>query len=136
MQYLSSDTMRFGKKGISLPVEMIVIIAIAVLVLVVIAAFFAGGFGGGTSTITDQAALAKGCGIWKMRGCGDGSFPIPNYRLAGDTTVRTMSDACSRTGLGSSVTVNSDCWNYCCGTGTVPTRQPTGGTTPSRPERT
>jgi hypothetical protein len=43
------------KKGISLPIEMIVIIAIAVLVLVVIAAFFVGGTSPLQRTAIDQA---------------------------------------------------------------------------------
>ena len=43
------------KKGISLPIEMIVVIAIAVLVLVVIAAFFVGGTSPLQRTAIDQA---------------------------------------------------------------------------------
>jgi len=50
-----------GSKGISLPIEMIVIIAVAVLVLVVITAFFVGNVGSQTNVISDQAALTQGC---------------------------------------------------------------------------
>ena len=58
-----------SKKGISLPVEMIVIIAIAVLVLVVVAALFSGGIIGPGGTICYQNAFNQGCDILKTRGC-------------------------------------------------------------------
>lgn len=48
-------------KGLSLPINMIVIIAIAVLVLVVIAAFFTGQIFGGETTINREAAFQEAC---------------------------------------------------------------------------
>ena len=48
-------------KGISLPVNAIVIIAIAILVLAVVAAFFTGVLGGGIATISLEQAFTKGC---------------------------------------------------------------------------
>ena len=50
-----------ARKGMSLPIEMIVVIAIAVLVLVVIVAFFIGGIGPQISRMSDQDAIAQGC---------------------------------------------------------------------------
>lgn len=44
-------------KGISLPIETIVIIAVAVLVLVVVTVFFVGGSGKQISSITDSQHL-------------------------------------------------------------------------------
>ncbi len=49
------------KKGLELPINMIVVIAIAVLVLVVVAAFFAGRLGGGSDEIALNAAFNNGC---------------------------------------------------------------------------
>jgi len=80
-QYLSSDFMK--RKGISLPVEMIVIIAVAVLVLVVIAAFFAGGFGPQVNTIGAQAALTKGCNTWKVRSASCDTSILDSIRVSG-----------------------------------------------------
>lgn len=92
-------------KGISLPIEMIVIIAIAVLVLVVIAAFFVGG-AGKLNTSSDIDALGQGCQKWKVQGCPqavpEGQVPIKGYdptgagagnpNYAGDS----LSTACNR----------------------------------------
>ncbi|MBI5060840.1 MAG: hypothetical protein HZB67_00840 [Candidatus Aenigmarchaeota archaeon] len=110
---------RPSSKGISLPVEMIVIIAIAVLVLVVIAAFFAGGFGPPGSTITDQAALSKGCNILKLRtpDCSAqlSEIKIPGYNPTGAESMKTTGDTlktvCDR--LGYSGTNYGDCKTAC-----------------------
>ena len=48
-------------KGISLPVEMIVIVAIVVMVMVVLAGFFISGSGKQVNAISDDAAFGKGC---------------------------------------------------------------------------
>ncbi|MBI2076011.1 MAG: hypothetical protein HYT72_02050 [Candidatus Aenigmarchaeota archaeon] len=48
-------------KGISLPIETIVIVAVAVLVLVVVAAFFASGTGGSQISIVRNTALDSAC---------------------------------------------------------------------------
>lgn len=50
-----------SKKGIALPVEMIVIIAICVLVMVVLAAFFVTGSGNQMSGIQLDSAFSDGC---------------------------------------------------------------------------
>lgn len=48
-------------KGISLPINMIVIVAIAVLVLVVTAGFFGGFFGSNVGTIQLEQAISNAC---------------------------------------------------------------------------
>ena len=48
-------------RGISLPIETIVIVAITVLVLTVIAVFFIAGAGEQTLRINDQQAFGEGC---------------------------------------------------------------------------
>jgi len=48
-------------KGISLPINMIVIVAIAVLVLVVTAGYFGGAFVGSTGTIQFEQAFSSAC---------------------------------------------------------------------------
>ena len=52
-------------KGISLPINAIVIVAIAVLVLVVIAAFFSGMLIPSSLEIQRETALNKVCNIWR-----------------------------------------------------------------------
>ena len=56
------------RKGLALPIEMIVIVAIAVLVLVVIAAFFVGGIGQ-LSVVGDGSAFGTGCDRLRLVGC-------------------------------------------------------------------
>ena len=48
-------------RGISLPIETIIIIAVTVLVMVVVATFFIVQSGQSIVSITDDAALAQGC---------------------------------------------------------------------------
>lgn len=52
-------------KGLSLPINTIVIVAIAVLVLVVIAGFFGGFFSLNVLLIQREDALSKACQQWK-----------------------------------------------------------------------
>ncbi|MBI5332748.1 MAG: hypothetical protein HZB65_04190 [Candidatus Aenigmarchaeota archaeon] len=86
-------------KGISLPIEMMVIIAIAVLVLVVIGAFFIGG-AGKLSTVDDLTAFGQGCQQWRATGCSgtvDGSgIIVKNYRPTGESSDQSLKLACER----------------------------------------
>jgi hypothetical protein len=91
------------KKGISLPIEMIVIIAIAVLVLVVIAAFFIGG-AGKLGTTNDVTAFGEGCQRWVTIGCGisENGINVPGYNPTGSSmytdTGDSLATACTRMG--------------------------------------
>jgi hypothetical protein len=53
-------------KGISLPINAIVIVAIAVLVLVVVAAFFSGMLIPSSLEIQRESALNKACNTWRL----------------------------------------------------------------------
>jgi len=84
-----------GMKGISLPIEMIVVIAIAVLVLVVIAAFFVGGAGKIGGATGDAEAFADGCNQLSLQGCSPTidldaisitGYSEPQKKLTGLTT--------------------------------------------------
>lgn len=104
-------------KGLSLPINLVVIIAICVLVLLAVAAFFAGGFGGGTASISDSAALQKGCGMWQSRGCkvNDCDLEVPGYDFNADKKLNTLSEACLRIlGSGSCTVATDECFKYCC----------------------
>ena len=85
-----------AQKGISLPINMVVILAVAVLVLVVVAAFFVLQAGGSQQTIRDQDAWATGCSLAISQGCSERAFKaysdsdpsagilIPRYDPKGD----------------------------------------------------
>lgn len=114
-------------KGLSLPINMIVVLAIAVLVLVVVAAFFVSGGGGSIGSINDQSALGQGCGILRQRGCTDATSDVkirgynpygcpataPSSGYTGSCTGydagngATLATACTRSNI-----VN--CKEYCC----------------------
>ena len=60
-------------KGLSLPIETIVIVAVAVLVLVVVAAFFASGVGGSQIAAVRNTALDTACqNLRSLYGCASG----------------------------------------------------------------
>ncbi|MBI5133609.1 MAG: hypothetical protein HZA83_02750 [Thaumarchaeota archaeon] len=87
-------------KGISLPVEMIVIVAIAVLVLVVIAAFFTGGVVGPFGQIELTNAFNKGCDIWRsLHKCQltpsrlTPDIDITGYKIVSNTLISSPSDS-------------------------------------------
>jgi len=90
------------KKGISLPIEMIVVIAIAVLVLVVIAAFFVGGTGS-LDTRVEQAF--GGLCAMQMTSCGvdPSAIQVTNlYDLNKDNVpdaITTLAEVCGRKGI-------------------------------------
>ena len=126
-------------KGISLPINMVVIIAVAVIVLLSLAAFFMSGFVQPTAKMSDTDAWNTGCGMWRMRGCkladvdditilgydpnGDGkddSVAVAcarafNYPLGDDTTKGTALYG-SKSGVTQSISAKDNpCWVKCCG---------------------
>ncbi len=66
-----------AKKGISLPINMIVILAVAILVLVLISAFFLNSAGGNQTKLGDQSAWSAGCAQAIASGCTSGAFSAP-----------------------------------------------------------
>ena len=69
-------------KGISLPINTIVIISIAALVLVVLTTVFTNIFGTGITTISDQDAWSRGCATAIARGCNT----LADFQQAGSDT--------------------------------------------------
>ncbi|MCX6819097.1 MAG: hypothetical protein NT129_03820 [Candidatus Aenigmarchaeota archaeon] len=122
-------------KGIDLPINAIVIVAIAVLVLVVIAAFFVGVVGPGTGSMNSQNAWNTGCAQARARGCLQADFgvegeplPIAGYDPEGDGTANNIMDACEAV---YGYTEGIDCRNACCGS-----PQATSPVTPPAPTTT
>ena len=86
-------------KGISLPINMVVIIAVAVIVLLSLAAFFMGGFVHPTAKMSDTDAWNTGCGMWRMRGCklaDVDDITILGYDPNGDGKDDSVAVACAR----------------------------------------
>jgi L-asparagine transporter-like permease len=83
-------------KGLSLPIEMIVIIAVAMLVLVVISAFFMGGVSGPTNQINIENAFSTGCNSLRAQGCSNimSSINVPGFKQYGNglTTTTKISE--------------------------------------------
>ena len=131
------------RKGISLPINMVVILAVAVLVLVVVAAFFVLQAGGGQRTINDQTAWASGCATSIARNCnaadfraGDDGLKIANYDPYGNDERPSGSSVCLTDPKDSSCSDNTlyeacrraqnivsdvECRNKCCGGQAGPT---------------
>ena len=73
----------FAMRGLELPINMIVVIAIAVLALTVIAAFFTGSIGGGINSITVEQAWNRACtNLKSVQDCSNTNFKISGYALA------------------------------------------------------
>ena len=126
------------RKGISLPINMVVILAIAVLVLVVVAGFFVLQFTGGQIIINDIDAWGQGCATAQSRGCNSADFEsatglkIPRYdpqrndeKVQGASKClqpgqqdsdfckdNTLYEACRRTQNGANA---EECKTKCCG---------------------
>jgi len=131
-------------RGISLPIQTVVGIAIAVIVLLSVVAFFMRSFVPPTSRMSDTDAWNQGCGTWRMRGCvlsDVDDITIAGYDYDGDGVDDTLAEACSRVfgfALGDSTTPgtalygsdatpdeiaagtyvagDNPCWARCCGT--------------------
>ena len=104
-----------NRKGISLPIETIVIIALAVLVMVVVVVFFVSGSSKQLNAMSDQQALTQGCTDLVIRYNCDinsvGQVKISGYNgdcggLKGDT----LNVACCKAGYLSA----SDCKVQAC----------------------
>lgn len=93
-----------GKKGLELPINMIIVIAVAVLVLVVVAAYFSAQTGGGFSSINLEAAFTQGCSALRSAyACNPlsvGTVTIPGYKTtATDTATHYLSELCTAKGI-------------------------------------
>ena len=111
-------------KGVSLPINVIVIIAIAVLVLVVLAGFFGGYFGGAATGIQLDGAIEDAC--QKARTVYNCAYPTAldsaevRYKDIGESepTGHSLRYLCNRRGTSTSGTHTSaatinECLNRC-----------------------
>ena len=57
------------RKGMELPINTLVVVAIAVIVILAIAAFFMGGFGGSSKDMQNRQAFMNACSAWTQTGC-------------------------------------------------------------------
>lgn len=111
-------------KGLSLPIETIVIVAVAVLVLVVVAAFFASGVGGSQIAAVRNTALDSACQTLRsVYNCatGKGSDVEVKYQEIGETapTVHSLNFICEKLALKTTGTDNQ-CYARCgCQGGTA-----------------
>jgi hypothetical protein len=110
-------------KGISLPIEMIIVISISVIALLTIVFFFGAGFTKGAASISDTDAWNRACGMIKSRGCHINedlsSITIPRYMI-GENQEGTARDACLNSlGYGRLYLEDDKCVSACCGTSTA-----------------
>ncbi len=84
---------KISKKGMELPINTLIIIAIAIIVILAVVVFFMGGFVGASKSIQDRQAFLDSCAFWTQMGC-TGTAPSdvettfhkwqPNVNLNGD----------------------------------------------------
>lgn len=100
-----------GRKGVSLPIEVIVILVIAVIVLVAIVAFFTTSIKKGEASFEDQQKWQKACNALKMNDCDVNvmdNIVIENTAMTGS---RGLCDI-----IAGAANDNSACCRACCGT--------------------
>ncbi len=73
LQRIESAVVR--EKGMELPVNTLVVVAIAVIVILAIAVFFMGGFGGSSKDMQNRQAFLNSCSGWAQTACGDSDIP-------------------------------------------------------------
>lgn len=99
-------------KGISLPVNMLVIIIIAIIVLLALVALFLGGYTG-VGVIDAAGAKGKACGVIVNSQCNSNAFDKPVFLTAKfcgrDSPDCTVSEICNRIGLPG----QDDCYKSC-----------------------
>jgi len=92
-------------QGASISIDTLVILIVAVLVLLAIASLFMGTFLPQSRTVSDLEAWNRGCGLWKLSGCGleerGGTNCIPNITISdydpnGDGKFDDLAVACVR----------------------------------------
>lgn len=69
-----TSELKVMKKGMELPVNTLVVVAIAVIVILAIAAFFMGGFGGSSKDIQNRQTFLNACGSWVQTGCNNADY--------------------------------------------------------------
>ena len=93
-------------KGIELPVNVLVIVAIAVIVLLGMLTLFMGGFGGFAGTQEQTSAWSKACGNVLGNCAGDHSSQGVTSIKIGTETVTNFGTLCIK--LGRNTTADAD----------------------------
>lgn len=109
------------RKGISLPIEMVIIIAISVIVLLAIIAYFVGNIGTMNKRLGDTEAWNQACAMIKNRGCETAGLTqddIENMKISfwypyadEPSYMGSVADACQISAGTRDVTV---CVTSCC----------------------
>lgn len=100
-----------GRKGVSLPIEVIVILVIAVIVLVAIVAFFTTSIKKGEASFEDQERWQKACNALKMNDCDVNA--MENIVIEGKLMTGTGGLCDIIAGAANDI---SACCRACCGT--------------------
>ena len=104
-------------KGMSISVNLVIMILIAVLVLAAVLSFFLIANDDNTTIITNSLALERGCGFLRANGCVETSKNMINSKTIPGFTIDgkpgKIVDAC-RNSLGSSSDIVDVCYNFCC----------------------
>jgi len=99
-------------KGVSLPVNTIVVIALAVLVLLAVATWFVIEMGKHSQTIECEDVWNKACIQWKVSNCNQTEFEnsVKNWNgIDGDNSIRKACE-CAR-----GTSDYETCKKLCCG---------------------
>jgi hypothetical protein len=73
-------------KGVELPINVLVIVAIAIIVLLGLVALYFLGFGPFSTGVSLQAAKSQGCQALVNQGCGDTDITV-SYDVDGSGTI-------------------------------------------------
>jgi len=79
-------------KGVELPINILVIVAVAVIVLLGVIALYFAGFLGPAGTVSLQSVTTTACGTWRAKGgttsgVSADTIEISNYDADGDGTL-------------------------------------------------
>ena len=101
-------------KGVSLPINTIVIVAIAVLVLMVIGGFFAVNVGSGVNAIELNSAISSACNTFVVAYNCDISqihFATAQFKKSGDSTETSigLDELCDQANLGNDICIVTKC---------------------------
>lgn len=117
-----------SKKGMELPINTLVVVAIAVIVILAIAAFFMGGFGGSSKDVQNRQNFLNSCSAWTQSGCNNDDYnpSIKDAFLVWQPTQKEQLD--DKTETEQKDYLASKCGCFGAGTGTRSSTTTTTGT--------
>ncbi len=80
------------RKGVSLPIDMLVILAIAVIILIAVVAVFMGVWNPFATNQQTRVEFNKACSVWANTGCGADTKDVPNLCDKAVNVVITSTD--------------------------------------------